>query len=128
MSPDRRTGQQPDLPAIRKLIKEIGGNRPPTPEQIMLQRISERVTGGQDAVTTMRVELYLMDVIVTVQTAQDMFFERTPQVDELLLDGVKRGSGFRNLDTVMEIPDDTTTSFIGEVWDGLKELKNQKPQ
>ena len=119
MGPDRSPNRRPDINGIRNLASEITG-KPLSPEQVLLGKIADRVTEGSDFATKMRVELYLMDVLRTVRAAK-------PEAkDEQLLEAVKRGQGFRNLDTTMHIPDETTLHFMGEIKTGLEEIKNQK--
>lgn len=120
MGPDRSPSSGRDIKSLRKLASELTG-RPLSPEQVMLGNITDRLTRGADLATKMRVELYLMDVMSTVQTA------KPDAKDEQLLDTIKAGSGFRNLDTTMHIPDETTLHFMGEIKTGLEEIKKRKP-
>ena len=87
-----------------------------TPRERVFQEISDRLTSGlQDESVAMRVDLYLGDVFDAV--------EKDPKKPEVeLLREVKESSGFGTLDSVVNVPDQTTLDLIKEVKQKLQEI------
>ena len=101
----------PTRESLKPLVEKLTGNKPGAKDRI-LEEISNRVTKGMNEADAMRFELYVMDIIRAVENGKD-------KPAEELLAVVKGGDAYNNLNTVMNVPDSTTLTFIAEVKEKL---------
>jgi hypothetical protein len=85
------------------------------PKLAVTDEIAERLKkNSKDVATRMRIDLYVMDVVTVAATDQNSVL-----TDEQIIEVIKKGEGFRNLNTVLVIPDKTTTTLVKEAREKL---------
>lgn len=101
-----------DLEKLRGFVDELRGDTPKTPAELVFEKMSPCLTEGQNTMSVIRTELFLIDLIeVTEKAIEEVVKGQEGKSNEQLVVEVKDTEGFRGLKTNL---DDTVAELISE--------------
>lgn len=118
MTGERGEFTHQDLDRLKGVIGKIIG--PDVhPRVAVIDAVTDRLTQGADAVTYMRVSMYVSDLADVVESSAE-----DRDVQEMLED-LREMDGYQGLNTVMHVPDETSIKLMAEI---RQKLAGMQPQ